>query len=171
MTGKWGVRFADEPANTSKQVEIPSSFESESELIFERTLPFDPKSNKNYRLDILGVSNKAEISLNGRMIYRHLGGTFPFSFLLPKDVLKKTGKNVLTVKVNGNLDNKETFPFKLGLAYPYSNKGIFREVFIQELPNIYMGDYSSSYQVTPNGNKVELNINSSISNRKLWQSN
>jgi hypothetical protein len=165
MTGKWGVRFADDPANTSKQVEIPSSFESESELIFERTLPFEPKSDKNYRLTFLGVSNKAEVSLNGRMIYRHLGGTFPFSFLLPKDVLKKTGKNIITVKVNGNLDNKETFPFKFSFLYPYSNKGIFREVFIQELPNIFIGDYSSNYQVTPNGNKVELNINSSISNR------
>lgn len=165
LTGKWSVRFADEPSGSTSQVDIPSSFESESELVFARTLPFTPGGDKNYKLTFLGVSNKAEISLNGRMIYRHLGGTFPFSFLLPRDILKKDGNNVISVKVDGNLDKKETFPFKMSFLYPYNNKGIFREVFIQELPNIFIGDYSVNYKVSPNGNRVELNLSASISNR------
>jgi len=167
LAGGWNVRFADEPASSAKQVNVPSTFESESELIFEKTLPFTPSSGKNYKLTFLGVSNKAEIMLNGRMIYRHLGGTFPFSFLLPRDLLKTSGSNVLSVKVNGNLDKKETFPFKMSFLYPYNNKGIFREVFVQELPNIFIGEYAVNYKVSPNGNRVELSLTAGISNRRF----
>lgn len=167
LAGGWNVRFADEPSSSAKQVNVPSTFESESELIFEKTLPFTPSSGKNYKLTFLGVSNKAEIMLNGRMIYRHLGGTFPFSFLLPRDLLKTSGSNVLSVKVNGNLDKKETFPFKMSFLYPYNNKGIFREVFVQELPNIFIGEYAVNYKVSPNGNRVELSLTAGISNRRF----
>ncbi len=170
LAGGWNVRFADEPASSAKQVSVPSTFESESELIFEKTLPFTPSSGKNYKLTFLGVSNKAEIMLNGRMIYRHLGGTFPFSFLLPRDLLKTSGANVLSVKVNGNLDKKETFPFKMSFLYPYNNKGIFREVFVQELPNIFIGEYAVNYKVSPNGNRVELSLTAGISNRRFSKS-
>ncbi len=170
LAGGWSVRFADEPEGTARQVTIPSSFESESELIFEKTLPFTPSGGKNYKLTFLGVSHKAEIMLNGRMIYRHSGGTFPFSFLLPRDLLKATGQNKLTVKVNGNLDKRETFPFKMSFLYPFNNKGIFREVFVQELPNIFIGEYAVNYKVSPNGNRVELSLLAGISNRKFGRS-
>ncbi|KAA0245491.1 MAG: hypothetical protein EDM75_15270, partial [Chlorobiota bacterium] len=170
LAGGWSVRFADEPDGAAKQVNVPSSFESESELIFEKILPFTPAGGKNYKLVFLGVSHKAEIMLNGRMIYRHPGGTFPFSFLLPRDLLKASGQNKLSVKVNGNLDKRETFPFKMSFLYPYNNKGIFREVFVQELPDIFVGEYAVNYKVSPNGNRVELSLLAGISNRKFGRS-
>ncbi|MBW7874286.1 MAG: hypothetical protein LC102_04500 [Ignavibacteriales bacterium] len=166
LSGEWKVRYADEPTGTAVNVTVPSSFESDDELIFERNLPFAPAAGKNYKITFLGVSNKAEVSLNGRLIFRHNGGAYPFSFVLPRDLLKTNGQNLLAVKINGELDRKETIPFKMSFLYPYNNKGIFREVFVTELPNIYIGEYGVNYTVSPNGNRVELSLISLISNRK-----
>ena len=90
LNGDWTVRTVgsnSKPVNVS----VPSEFDSNGRLIFEKsfTLNYDDINNHTLILHFLGINYSAEFSVNNNIIYRHIGGTFPFSFELQKDILRK----------------------------------------------------------------------------------
>ena len=140
LNGDWTVRTVgsnSKPVNVS----VPSEFDNNGRLIFEKsfTLNYDDINNHTLILHFLGINYSAEFSVNNNIIYRHIGGTFPFSFELQKDILKIGDDNTLLVKLSHNL-SESTIPLKQRIYFPKNFGGIFRDVFISILPTTYLDD-------------------------------
>jgi len=160
LNGKWTVKNVESDLN-SLSISIPSEFEGSGNLIFERTFPLTENDINGHTLllHFLGVNYSAEFSLNNNIIYRHLGGAFPFSFELPKDLIKNGNDNVLKVNLKYNLSDN-TIPFKQRIYFPKSFGGIFRDVFISVQPNNYLDDINFNTIADKKNNSTELNFTS-----------
>lgn len=167
LSGKWNVYFADDSEKIKTGVTVPSLFEGNAELIFEKSFEIDYKtlSQNNFEINFLGLNYSAEISINKSLIYRHTGGEFPFSFLLPKDILHHDKRNTLSIKIVSNLDSENTIPVKQRFLAPKHLGGIFRDVFIRIIPNIYVGSLNTNYKFVGGQNKVKLTVNTKIENK------
>jgi beta-galactosidase len=166
LNGKWSVYFADDDAKQKTSVSIPSFYNSGAELVFEKSFELNYKdlTNRNFELHFLGLNYSADISINNSVIYRHTGGDFPFYFVLPKDLLRHDKKNTLSVKISSKLDSENTIPVKQRFLAPAHIGGIFRDVYIRVVPNIFISSFSSSYKFLGGGNKYRFTITSKVEN-------
>ncbi len=165
LNGIWEVYKASDKDMKKTSIKVPSVFEGNEILIFEKKFELNEIEikNNNFIIYFLGINNYAEFSLNNNLIYRNSGGNFPFSFVLPKDLLKSDRKNILTVKVSNKLDSKNSIPLKPSFLFPKNFGGIFRDVFIEVVPNIFISNINFNYKLK-NNNYCELNISSFIEN-------
>lgn len=169
LNGEWKVY----PANSDKiekvKVEIPSVFEGESDLFFEKrfSLSHSDISNHKLRLNFLGLNYSADISLNNISIYRHTGGEFPFSLELPKDILYSDRPNVLSVRLSNKSDSKNTIPVKQRFHFPKSLGGIFRDAYIHFTPNAFISDISSEIKLDTKTKKYILTAKIQVENREI----
>lgn len=168
LHGKWKVF----PANSDKiekvNVEIPSTFIGELDLVFQKSFVLSAKeiSNHQLRLHFLGLNYSADIFLNDVSIYRHTGGEFPFALDLPKDILYYDKSNVLSVKLSNQSDSKNTIPVKQKFHFPQNSAGIFRDVYIHLIPNVFVSNVSSEFKHDAKSKKHFLYVKAKIENRE-----
>ena len=160
LNGNWQVKPSgsdSKPVNVS----VPSEFDGNGSLIFEKSFTLNDNEINNHALILhfLGVNYSAEFSVNNNIIYRHLGGTFPFCFELPKDILKNGADNTLRVKLSYKL-SENTIPLKPRVYFTKNFGGIFRDVFISILPDIYLDDINFTTKVNFKNNTVRLEYSS-----------
>lgn len=169
LHGEWIVYPANSDKNEKVRVEIPSSYEGESELVFEKNFVLTQSdiSKHKLRLHFLGLNYSADISLNKISIHRHTGGEFPFSLDLPRDILQADKANVLSIRISNKSDSKHTIPVKQLFHFPKSGGGIFRDVFIHFMPNIFVSDLKSRIYFDSKAKKFFLNVKTKIENREL----
>lgn len=169
LHGKWNVY----PTNSDKiekvSVEIPSVFEGETDLVFEKSFSLRSSDISNYKLKLnfLGLNYTADISLNNISIYRHTGGEFPFVVDLSKDILHSEKTNILTVRLSNKSDSKNTIPVKQKFLFPKSLGGIFRDVYIHFTPNVFVSDINSNVRFDAKSKKYFLTAKIKIENREL----
>lgn len=166
LNGIWSV-YPSKEQEKKKNVEVPSVFSGEGELIFERTFNFSREQILNNKMSIyfLGLNYTADISVNNNIIYRHPGGDFPFHFDLPKDIVFHDKKNIISVKLVYRLDSESTIPVKQRFMFPGNYGGILKDVYIQLLPNISISDIDISY--TTGRNSADFSIISRIENKEF----
>lgn len=166
LNGKWNVYFADDDSKQKTSVSIPSIYDGGTELVFEKSFELNYKdlTNSNFELHFLGLNYSADISINNSLIYRHSGGDFPFSFILPKDLLRHDKRNTLSVKISSKLDSENTIPVKQRFLAPSHIGGIFRDVYIRVVPNIFISSFSSSSKFLGGGNKFRFTVTSKVEN-------
>lgn len=169
LHGSWKVYKSDSKKIEKVNVEIPSVFEGEGNLIFEKSFTLTPSEVSNYKLKLhfFGVNYSADISLNNISIYRHPGGEYPFSLDLPKDILHSDKPNVLLVKLSARSDSRATIPVKQKFLFPQYYSGIFRDVYIHFTPNIFISDLSPNIRFDQKLKKFLLTIQAKIENREL----
>jgi len=169
LDGEWIVFPADEKNPQKTKIAVPSIFEGEGELIFQRKFPLTKKdiSNHQLKLHFLGISYAADISINNVIIYRHPGGLFPFRLDLPKDILKGDTENLLSVRLNYKLDSENTIPLKQRFLFPKSFGGIIRDVYIHVIPNISVSELNTSFTLDGRGKKLNLKIIAKMENKEF----
>ena len=169
LHGKWSVYQANADNVEKVSVEIPSVFEGESNLLFEKSFNLTSEEISNYRLKLvfMGINYSADISLNNISIYRHAGGEFPFSLDLPPDILHSDKANILSVKVSNKSDAQNTIPVKQKFQFPKSLGGIFRDVFIHFTPNFFISDITTNLEYNARTRKHVLTAKVKIENREL----
>lgn len=169
LHGKWKVYPANSDNAEKITIEIPSAFEGETELVFEKKfiLSSSDISNFKLKLNFLGLNYSADISLNNISIYRHTGGEFPFSLDLPKDILLSHKANILSVRLSNKPDSKNTIPVKQKFHFPKTLGGIFRDVYIHFTPNFFVSDLSSNISYDTKLKKYFLSVKAKIENREL----
>ncbi len=131
----WKVYPLDNPSN-AVSITVPSNFEGETSLVYERTLNFSPEEYNNFKfkLHFLGVNYYCEILINNFIIYKN-STDIPFDVELPKDLIKPNFDNVLSVKVSFKLDSENTIPFKQRFLGPKDLGGIIRNVLLEYVPD------------------------------------
>ena len=169
LNGQWQVYRAGDTDKKTTDVTVPSIFEGNGDLVFEKNFSlsqFDIEDHQ-LRLVFLGVNYTAEISVNEKIIYTHTGGAFPFQIDLPRDILNTDRDNVLSVKVKYKLDSENTIPLKQRFLFPKDFGGIFRDVYIESRPNISFTNFSVADYFNSKTGKVNVSIHSRVSNREF----
>jgi beta-galactosidase len=166
LDGKWHVYNANDKEQKRINVEIPSVFDGDGVLVFEKafTLTKEQVSKNKFKIYFQGLNYSADISVNNVIIYRHTGGRFPFNLDLPKDILNSDKNNILSVKLNFKADAENTIPVKQGFLLPKNYGGIFGDVYLQLSPNININDPDISYKYDPKTNKAKFVLSSKIEN-------
>ncbi len=169
LDGTWKVHPADDEKAQKLSVKVPSVFNGEGELIFEKAFTIPDQDLKNYQVKLVffGINYSADISVNKNIIYRHPGGEFPFQIDLPKDILNSDKSNVLSVKLNYRLDSENTIPLKQRFLFPHNFGGIIRDVYIHLIPNISLRDINISYKFYTRSNSASFRISSKAENKEF----
>jgi beta-galactosidase len=167
LDGRWQVYNASDKEQKRVKVEIPSVFNGDGVLVFEKafTLTKEQISNNKFKIYFLGLNYSADISVNNIIIYRHTGGRFSFNLDLPKDIITPDKNNILSVKLNYKADAENTIPVKQGFLLPKSYGGIFGDIYLQLLPNISINDPDISYKYDSKTNKARFVLSSKIENK------
>src|ERR1035437_3175389 len=167
LDGRWQVYNASDKEQKRVKVEIPSVFDGDGVLVFEKafTLTKEQISNNKFKIYFLGLNYSADISVNNIIIYRHTGGRFSFNLDLPKDIITSDKNNILSVKLNYKADAENTIPVKQGFLLPKNYGGIFGDIYLQLLPNISINDPDISYKYDPKTNKARFTLSSKIEDR------
>ena len=111
-------------------------------LWYHRRLPEEifPVSGRRWILHFGAVDQYAVVSVNGRVLKRHLGGYLPFSIDVT-DSLKK-GRNELTVRVRDYSDafyySRGKQKMKRGGMFYTAQSGIWQTVWMEEVPDTYV---------------------------------
>jgi beta-galactosidase len=166
LDGKWQVYNANDKEQKRVKVDIPSVFNGDGVLEFEKSfmLTKEQVSNNKFKICFLGLNYSADISVNNVIIYRHTGGRFSFNVDLPKDILITDRNNILSVKLNFKSDAENTIPVKQGFLLPKNYGGIFGDIYLQLLPNVNINDPDISYKYDPKANKARFVLSSKIEN-------
>jgi len=167
LDGRWQVYAANDKNQKKVIVGVPSVFQGNGTLIFEKwfNLSKDQLNNHKFKICFLGLNYSADISVNNVIIYRHTGGTFPFNVDLPKDIINPDKSNLLSVKLTFKPDAENTIPVKQGFLMPKNYGGIFSDVYLQFLPNISLNDPEISYKYDPKTDKVKFVLFSKVDNK------
>ncbi len=111
-------------------------FYYEAPMWYKKSFYFTPDDAKRNFLHFAGVSSKAEVYLNGKLLGKHSGGFTPFQFEV-SDVLRE-GENVVVVRVD-NIRTTDGIP---ALDFDWWNYGgITRDVDLISTPKTFIEDY------------------------------
>lgn len=175
LNGKWEVYLESDKKRARKTIEVPSIYEGEEDVVFEKTFTLNKDQiEKNiYILHILGVSYGADISINNSIVYRHQGGAFPFPVNIPPDLLRYDQPNTLSIKIHPAEGERNRIPLSYQLLYPREYSGIFRDIFITEMPTTCINRYSvETISASDNKARIEVscNLQRRVSNREVYTS-
>lgn len=168
LNGNWSVRSAKDEDAPKVEVKVPSIFEGEGELIFEKEFELTKNQIVKNTLELVffSINYTADISLNNTIIYRHSGGEYPFRILLPRDILKSTSKNVLSLKLLYELNSKNTIPQKQRFLFPQNRGGIIGDVYIHLEPDFYIVKEKIENSFSHDYKNASLSIETLIKNNR-----
>ncbi|MBE0551610.1 MAG: hypothetical protein IH619_04445, partial [Ignavibacterium sp.] len=168
LNGKWSVQPADDDKAQKVTVSVPSIFEGEDELVFQREFELSRAQISESTLEIVffSINYTADISLNNTIIYRHSGGEYPFKIALPRDILRSDRKNVLSLKLIYDLNSKNSIPQKQRFLFPQNHGGIIGDVYIHLKPDFYIAKEKILKTFSPDYKNVSVQVESLIKNNK-----
>ncbi|NOX17583.1 MAG: hypothetical protein GXO87_04785 [Chlorobi bacterium] len=148
----WKVYPKDEPEK-AVSASVPSYTNCNDELVYEKKFELTAKEISFYDIELvfLGVNYTAEVLINDVVVYKHLGGLFPFSVTLPSDILKSSEPNSLKVIIQKGLDSQTSIPLAQRFLFPKNKGGILRDVY---------------FHFTPKSRIEIVNVNSLIDEKK-----
>ena len=172
LNGKWSVRPADDDESPAITVSVPSIFEGEGELVFEKEFELSRSiiSENTLELIFFSINYTADISLNNTIIYRHSGGEYPFKVGLPRDILKSDKKNLLSLKLKYDLNSKNSIPQKQRFLFPQNFGGIIADVYIHIKPDFYLVKEKITKTFSSNYKNVSIEVETLIKNNKIRES-
>ncbi len=156
LNGFWDYAFTgqgEKPKEYVGRILVPFSPEAplsgvgrqlkpQETLWYHRRLPEEifPVSGRRWILHFGAVDQYAVVSVNGRVLKRHLGGYLPFSIDVT-DSLKK-GRNELTVRVRDYSDafyySRGKQKMKRGGMFYTAQSGIWQTVWMEQVPDTYV---------------------------------
>ena len=174
LNGLWDYAITDENAAFDKaegKILVPFAVESSlsgvgktvgvgKALWYNHTFTVKPSwKKKKVLLHFGAVDWKAEVSVNGKAVGVHTGGYAPFCFDITS-ALKKSGKQVLTVKVLDSTDQSWQ-PRGKQVQHPQSIwytpvTGIWQTVWLEVVPETHIESYYAVADVATSSFKVAV---------------
>jgi beta-galactosidase len=169
LNGSWTVRSADDEEAPKTKITVPSIFEGEGELVFEKEFQLSRSliSKNTLELFFFSINYTADISLNNTIIYRHSGGDYPFKIALPRDILDSDKENILTLNLSYSLNSKNSIPQKQRFLFPQNFGGIIGDVFIYIVPDFYIVKEKVEKTFSSDFKNVSLEIETLVKNNRV----
>jgi len=167
----WNVYRENDPENKYSTT-APSVFGTGETLVYENevTLTNSQVNNSQVILGFLGLNYSADISINGYIIFKHTGGSYPFEVKIPKDILKENA-NIITIRVNKKLDSDNSIPSSQQFLNENIEGGIIRDVYVKIVPVFNISEINSNYSIDQNLSKAVLNLHAGIESTLSKKSN
>lgn len=164
----WKVFTEKEPSKKIK-TKLPAVFEGTDVLVFETTLSFSKNdlTDNIYKLALNGANHSIEILVNNYSVYKIASGEIPFEVELPKDLLKFSYANRITIKANSKLSSDNTIPTSQRFLFPRNNNGIIREVYLEKIPAVNINGMNFTYKVNDALSNADGSLSVTIDNLKL----
>jgi|GEM_PF-2243516 len=138
----------------------------EGELLFTRSFALPEKGVQSvWRLWFGGVSYACRVSVNGKFLERHEGGSGAFELEIPEGVLLFGGVNKVEVRVDNRLSARQTVPLKAQSGDPAAYGGIYRDVWLLESPRLRLSDLS--WSLSGSGPSARLAVAVQVRNQEL----
>jgi len=171
LRNDWDVYRENDPEKKFS-ISVPSVFNTGETLIYEKKVILTSNQVKNSQviLGFLGLNYSAEISINGYLIFKYPGGSYPFEIKIPKDILKENTNNTVTIKVNRKLDSDNSIPSSQQFLFENIAGGIFRDVYVKVVPEFHISEINSNYTIDQNLSKAVLNLNVGVESPLLKKS-
>ena len=139
--------------------ELPYNYFDEKSYQFiscyRKSFDADPKEGKRYFLHFEGASSYARVVLNDTPLGEHKGGYTPFVFEVTR-FLKKKG-NLLSVMLDSR-ERDDIPPFGDVIDYLVYG-GIYREVWLEEVPECYIKDiFVRTPDIAGEKKKIEIDV-------------
>ncbi len=172
LNGAWQVYSADDDKKEKTNIRIPSIFDGNGDLVFEKSFSLSNEQINNHKIDLefFGINYSADISINKVIIYRHPGGEFPFKISLPRDILRSDKDNILSVKLTYKLDSQNTIPLKQRFLFPQNFGGIIRDVYLHFTPNVSIKDFKYKTEIDLKSSKALISYQTIIDNKEFKKS-
>ena len=135
--------------------------------VYRRTFAFAPQAGARYRLTFEGVTDTAEIILNGRKLGWHMGMFESFEYELDASALRS--QNTLEVKLFPLRKMEDTLTCLITRGQHYCNLpaiGIWRSVKIEEIPAV---EVRRQFVVTKSAEKREIDYRVDIDARQACE--
>ena len=157
-------------------MQIPSDWNTKDEKLFfyegtvwfKKSFSYTPKQGKRSILYFGAVNYESIVYLNGKKLGRHEGGFAPFNYDVTDIV--KDGENFVIVKVD-NKRKAENVPTQIFDWWNYG--GITRDVYLVEIDDVYIENYSLSLKKQNNPKQkfheisFSLNLNKQLQGQKI----
>lgn len=159
----WKIYDPENPESAVSAV-VPSVFSGATEMVYEKTFSLTNQQIVENRLilNFLGINYSAEILLNEVIIYKHPGGTIPFSIEINKDLLIFGGSNKLVIKIGHELDSDATIPTNQRFLFPKNQGGIFRPVFLNLFPENGIRNITYNISLSDKNDKATISLSSEV---------
>ncbi|MCX7877137.1 MAG: hypothetical protein N2510_00685 [Ignavibacteria bacterium] len=153
LNGEWEVSFEKLP---KRKISVPFCYDGRGVVSCSRT--FDALSEDehswNYILYAGGINYQAEIKINGNFIVKHEGGYTSFTTVIPENIIKPSG-NIIEVLVDNRLSEGKTIPLKNTSNFPKNYGGIYRDIYLIAVPEVFIKSVNIS-------SEIDINLNADL---------
>ncbi|NOX64853.1 MAG: hypothetical protein GXO85_03415 [Chlorobi bacterium] len=163
LNSDWKV-FVEDSKTSSVNISVPSKFNSDKSIIYQRVLGIDTSwiSNHFFKIHFLGISYLVDIYLNDLILVKKTAGDIPFTIELPNELINIEDENILTLKISDELDSRSTIPLHQRFLFPKESGGILREVFLEVIPKEHLELLNYSAEFNKKRTSAKINFNFSI---------
>ncbi|RCK73601.1 MAG: Beta-galactosidase [Ignavibacteriae bacterium] len=149
-----------------QNVQIPSAYDYEGEVIFQRKFEIKKEMLERYNFFLVayGINYQCEIHINGNFITRHIGGYSSFIATVRENVLQIGNENTIKVIVNNELNTVSTIPLRHQVDGWKNYGGIFRDIYLLATPKIFVNEPNIKSEISSDYKNAKLKIKFSIEN-------
>ncbi|MBN2090675.1 hypothetical protein JW964_13775, partial [candidate division KSB1 bacterium] len=166
LSGKW--KAATENSDQWLDVIVPGVFAFEGIVTFKQkfTIPLEFK-NFHYKFVALGINYRCSIFINDKFIGNHQGGFTSFSFDIDHSLIHSGQENSIKIIVNNYLDTHHTIPLRHNPISLPNYGGIFREIFLQIVPELTLENINHEVKISSDTNLCYLDLKLNLHHYKL----
>ncbi|HLF19391.1 MAG TPA: glycoside hydrolase family 2 TIM barrel-domain containing protein [Bacteroidota bacterium] len=166
LAGTWSYTLDDEKW---LDVKVPSSFDYEDQIVFQRKISIDDAllSNFAFKFVALGINNDAEVYINDIFVGKHTGGYTTVEFDVPDNALQLGSENVVKVVVSSHLSARATLPVRKQIWGWKNYGGILRDVYLLATPKLWIESIDVSAKVNDEFKQGTFKVGATISNRNF----
>lgn len=164
LSGNWEMLDNDEQW---ENVKIPSSKNTKSKVVYQRTVKIDPKILNKFiwHLYFFGIDDHLEVYFNNQFIGKYFSGMTPFTVQIPSRLIQKE-TNTIRLEVYAAGENAK----KVKSQYIFSRKiytDIIRDVLFVGTSQIWISDLNYKVNLKPDFSSASVEVKSKISSGSI----
>lgn len=138
LNGVWQVSFDNSAAFSNFSVPLAYTFTGNSVFAKDFKLPDSLLKNYAFLLVAESINYTSDIRINDAFITLHSGGFSSIVTPVDENILREN--NRIVIKVNNELNNKNTLPLEAQVNYQKNYGGICGDIYLIVVPKIYVFD-------------------------------
>lgn len=157
LNGTWEISF-NEGLSYSKFI-VPLSYNYSGNAIYKRkfSIPEEIVNSYSFVLVSEGICYQSDISINNNFISNHIGGFSSIVVPLTDGIVSQ--ENEINVKVNSELNYKNTIPLSDQLNYSKVYGGINKDIYLIAVPKLFVFSSYINYRID---NLLSVKVNNTV---------
>lgn len=158
LNGEWQASVDN--GKTWETVNVPGTVDGGT-TIFEKRMfiPNDLVSKNIFTLTVGAGGTSTEVRVNNEYAAIHNGAYSQFEVKIPDRLLQAGDENIIQIISNNELDPVSTIPLKQLAFQPKCYSGLFRNVYLEAKPPIFMDMPSIKVSMNLNNNLADVESN------------